>query len=178
MTAKVTTIYSSTSWSFTFLVGTRVTGANRLTLKSALAVAAVLARCASNEGRRNEACSRYGTAMHEPEFADIYRADPTRIPKGDAHRDSTRPCAVVQAGTEVITVLGRSASGKHEPPYTLPSAAEPSCGLDKAGVIDSRHQHALWRDDFTRTPIHAFLGPLPAAPAAELQAFWDGLVYI
>jgi hypothetical protein len=113
--------------------------------------------------------------VHDPQFADIYRADPTRIIGGDAHRESTRPCAVVRPQGEFVTVLGRSTTEKHEPPHTLLSAPEPSCGLDKHGVFSERHQHVLWRDDFTRTPYHRFLGPLPEAPAQELQEFWNRL---
>ncbi len=116
--------------------------------------------------------------MHDPQFADIYRADPTRIFGGDAHMSSIRPCAVVQPRSDVVTVLGRSASGNHEPPYTLLSAAEPTCGLNKDGVFDSRHQHALMRDDIISTPYHQFAGALPATAAQELWDFWDGLAYI
>lgn len=113
--------------------------------------------------------------MHDPQFADIYHADPSRIIGGDAHPNSIRPCAVVQPGPQLVKVLGRSASGAHQPPHTLRSAAEPSCGLNKPGVFDERHQHALWRDDMTVTPYHQYKGALPADPARELQEFWDGL---
>lgn len=111
-----------------------------------------------------------------PIFADIYGIDKLVLVGGDAHK-SLRPCAVVHSRSDVVTMLGRSSTAKHEPGVTLESAIDLGCKLDKPGVFSVRFQHSVATPNFENPRLCKFFGHLGSTAEAELLSFWQAHVY-
>lgn len=106
-----------------------------------------------------------------PEFADIYGVATHVIP--DAH-DAPRRNVVVHSASDVVRMLGRTTRVRDYNPATdLLSGRDEACKLDREGMFTTRHQHGVFRRHFVNPRDCEFFGPLNAAAAAELRAFWD-----
>lgn len=107
-----------------------------------------------------------------PAVGDIYLADKSVFPLGDAHNEPRRIGVVaVDIRLGIVHAIARTTQRPRQNDFVLESPIDESCGLTKDGWWNARFQQPVLLRHFG-TSVCVYMGTLPPPGPTEINQFY------